>query len=185
MSPSKREREEYSLSLEYTYSILSFLRFFVFMQNSHICIVFLYENLGWYASVVVDGQGYRVMGSPFITNMTEASQTEANQTAVEFTPTRTSLLFTAGPMQINATFLSPIEVCLFFSCSLKVANQMTVYITIICHSMSFIAYRPRPPVTSVFIFLHDRNKHRREGAQSTHVLGYHRRYVCLIISTSL
>ncbi|THH06834.1 hypothetical protein EW145_g3808 [Phellinidium pouzarii] len=60
--------------------------------------------LGWYASVVVDGQGYRIMGAANIPNVTEA-----NQTAVEFTPTRTSLLFSAGPMQINATFLNPIE----------------------------------------------------------------------------
>ena len=34
----------------------------------------------------------------------------ANQTAVEFTATRTSFIFNAGPMQINASFISPVEV---------------------------------------------------------------------------
>ena len=34
----------------------------------------------------------------------------AEQTAVEFTATRTSVIFIAGAMQINASFITPIEV---------------------------------------------------------------------------
>ena len=35
----------------------------------------------------------------------------ANQTAIIMTPTRTSFLFQAGPVTVNATYLSPVEVC--------------------------------------------------------------------------
>ncbi|EJC98591.1 DUF1793-domain-containing protein [Fomitiporia mediterranea MF3/22] len=58
---------------------------------------------GWYASAVVDGQAYKLLGDAAIPTV------NANQTAVEFTATRTSFIFTAGPMQINASFLSPVE----------------------------------------------------------------------------
>ncbi|EJC98593.1 DUF1793-domain-containing protein [Fomitiporia mediterranea MF3/22] len=59
---------------------------------------------GWFSLVVVDGNAYRIMGETAISNLTLA-----NQTSVEFTATRTSFLYTAGPMQINASFISPIE----------------------------------------------------------------------------
>ena len=36
----------------------------------------------------------------------------ADQIAVIMTPTRTSFLFQAGPVTVNATYLSPVEVCL-------------------------------------------------------------------------
>ena len=36
----------------------------------------------------------------------------ADQIAVTMTPTRTSFLFQAGPVTVNATYLSPVEVCL-------------------------------------------------------------------------
>ena len=35
----------------------------------------------------------------------------ADQIAVTMTPTRTSFLFQAGPVIVNATYLSPVEVC--------------------------------------------------------------------------
>ena len=35
--------------------------------------------------------------------------TKATQKSVEFTPTRTSFIMTAGPMDVNLTFISPIE----------------------------------------------------------------------------
>lgn len=63
------------------------------------------QNLGWFSSVVVDGTAYKLMGD---TN--DPPILPANQTAVEFTPTRTSFIFTAGTMQINMSFISPIEV---------------------------------------------------------------------------
>ncbi|KAL5494579.1 hypothetical protein ACEPAI_40 [Sanghuangporus weigelae] len=59
---------------------------------------------GWYSSVVVDGTAYRIMGAAPIANVSNA-----NQTAIEFTATRTSFIFNAGPMQINCSFISPIE----------------------------------------------------------------------------
>ncbi|KAL5536139.1 hypothetical protein ACEPAF_4244 [Sanghuangporus sanghuang] len=59
---------------------------------------------GWYASAVVDDQAYMIMGGATIPNVQNA-----NQTAVEFTATRTSFIFNAGPMQINASFISPVE----------------------------------------------------------------------------
>ncbi|KAI5120591.1 hypothetical protein M0805_002540 [Coniferiporia weirii] len=62
------------------------------------------QIISWYASVLVDGQAYRIMGDVFSENITQA-----NQTIVEFTPTSTTFVLTAGQMQINATFLNPIE----------------------------------------------------------------------------
>ncbi|KAI5120589.1 hypothetical protein M0805_002538 [Coniferiporia weirii] len=62
------------------------------------------QATSWFASVLVDGQVYRILG-----NDSSASTTQANQTAVEFTPTSTTFVLTAGKMQINATFLNPIE----------------------------------------------------------------------------
>lgn len=36
----------------------------------------------------------------------------ATQLAVVMTPTRTSILYEAGPVNVNATYLSPVMVCL-------------------------------------------------------------------------
>ena len=57
---------------------------------------------------MVDGQAYRLMGTAPVVDLKTATQT-----AVEFTPTRTSFIFTAGPMQVNMTLISPVEVCIF------------------------------------------------------------------------
>ncbi|KAL5492930.1 hypothetical protein ACEPAI_4378 [Sanghuangporus weigelae] len=57
----------------------------------------------WYVSVVVDDTEYRML-SPWA-----AGEKTVNQTAVEFTATRTSFLMTADTVQFNMTFLSPIE----------------------------------------------------------------------------
>ncbi|EJD03589.1 DUF1793-domain-containing protein [Fomitiporia mediterranea MF3/22] len=61
-------------------------------------------DTGWYSLVVVDGVAYRIMGE-----MGVPSISPATQTSTEFTATRTSFLFMAGPMRINASFISPIE----------------------------------------------------------------------------
>ena len=61
--------------------------------------------MGWYSVIAVDGKPYRLMGgapNPVID--------AANQVAVIMTPTRTSLLFQAGPVTVNATYLSLVEV---------------------------------------------------------------------------
>ncbi|KAH8111930.1 DUF1793-domain-containing protein [Phellopilus nigrolimitatus] len=60
--------------------------------------------IGWYASVRVDGTAYMLLGAqgtPLLSS--------ANQTTVQLTPTRTSYILNAGPVTVNATFLSPIE----------------------------------------------------------------------------
>lgn len=59
----------------------------------------------WFAMAVVDGIAYKLMGSGAVPNVTAA-----NQTSVEFTPTRTTFNLTAGPMDISMSFISPIEV---------------------------------------------------------------------------
>lgn len=63
-----------------------------------------------YAGVNVDGVPYRILGNAEIPNVRTAQQV-----AVDITATRTSFLFSAGPMDINATFLSPIDVSDFIS----------------------------------------------------------------------
>lgn len=61
---------------------------------------------GWYASVRVDGVAYQIMGA----QGTFPSMPSANQTVVIVTPTRSTYLLNAGPVIVNMTFLSPIEV---------------------------------------------------------------------------
>ena len=63
------------------------------------------QILGWNAAIRVDGQPYNLLGIPGV-----LTQANANQTNVLFTPTRTSFLFMAGAINVNMTFLSPIEV---------------------------------------------------------------------------
>lgn len=59
----------------------------------------------WYAAINVDGQSYSILGNATLPNVLLA-----NHTASSFTATRSSFLYQAGPVQVNATFLSPIEV---------------------------------------------------------------------------
>ncbi|KAL5533549.1 hypothetical protein ACEPAG_9 [Sanghuangporus baumii] len=59
--------------------------------------------LGWYASVRVDGEAYRLMGG------NKVPSTTAVQQSFVFTPTRSSYIMQAGPVNVNVTFLSPIE----------------------------------------------------------------------------
>lgn len=61
--------------------------------------------MGWYSVIAVDGKPYRLMGGSF------PPIDAADQVAVVVTPTRTSFLFQAGPVTVNATYLSPVEVC--------------------------------------------------------------------------
>lgn len=62
---------------------------------------------GWNANVRVDGKAFVLLGSP--PNLDTTYFAHANQTSVLFTPTRTSYLFQAGPVDVNMTLLSPIE----------------------------------------------------------------------------
>ena len=62
--------------------------------------------MGWFSIIAVDGTPYRLMGVGL-------SIETAEQVATIMTPTRTSFLFQAGPVMVNTTYLSPVEVCHF------------------------------------------------------------------------
>ena len=65
--------------------------------------------MGWNADVRVDGKAYNLMGTPLsLRNFINAIQTN-----VIYTPTRTPYSLKAGPIDVNITLLSPIEVRLF------------------------------------------------------------------------
>ena len=55
--------------------------------------------MGWNADVRVDGKAYNLMGKP--PNL--RNFTNANQTSVQLTPSRTSYLLKAGPVDVNMT----------------------------------------------------------------------------------
>lgn len=59
---------------------------------------------------MVDDTEYQLIG---FANMPNVSIATVQQ--VDFTATRTSFLLTAGPMTINASYISPIEVCTLLS----------------------------------------------------------------------
>lgn len=61
--------------------------------------------MGWYSMISVDDKVYRIMGGQDFPGVDVA-----NQVAISMTPTRTSVLFEAGPVTVNATYLSPVEV---------------------------------------------------------------------------
>lgn len=56
-------------------------------------------------SAIIDGTQYLLTGWADTVNVTLATLN-----SVEFTATRTSFVLTAGPMVLNASFISPIEV---------------------------------------------------------------------------
>ncbi|KAH9942418.1 uncharacterized protein BXZ73DRAFT_40863 [Epithele typhae] len=63
-------------------------------------------NMGWTNMVVIDGQHYSITGyADRVSNITAP----ATVTGVHITPTRSVYSMQAGPMNINFTFLSPIE----------------------------------------------------------------------------
>ncbi|KLO15798.1 DUF1793-domain-containing protein [Schizopora paradoxa] len=61
------------------------------------------DQTAWTYIVVVDNAPYAILGSVLPPNVTLANQTAAN-----FTATRTSFTFITGPVEVNVTFLSPI-----------------------------------------------------------------------------
>ena len=60
---------------------------------------------GWFCAVMVDGTPYQLLGDPGFPLVSLATQK-----SVKITPTRTSFLLQAGPVDVNVTFLSPITV---------------------------------------------------------------------------
>ncbi|KAI9459212.1 hypothetical protein BJY52DRAFT_1211943 [Lactarius psammicola] len=66
------------------------------------------QNLGWSVFVRVDGLTYSVLGG--VPGNTVASvNVTVNVTGTVITPTQTVIAAQAGPMQVNLTFLNPIE----------------------------------------------------------------------------
>jgi hypothetical protein len=66
----------------------------------------LFQDLGWSVLVHVDSLTYRFLGAaeePFV---------NVNVTNMVVTPTQTVISAQAGPMQVDLTFINPIEVCL-------------------------------------------------------------------------
>lgn len=61
--------------------------------------------LGWAGHIRVDGTNYRWLGDD-----AQAPSIPGNLTGKQFTPTRSIFQVQAGPMNLNVTFLSPIEV---------------------------------------------------------------------------
>jgi hypothetical protein len=74
----------------------------------------LCQTLGWLVLVRVDGVTY-TFGEDGIYVDTNGTLTLPNLTNVVVTPTQTMFAARAGPMQVNLTFLNPIEVCLHSS----------------------------------------------------------------------
>jgi hypothetical protein len=104
------------------------------------------QILGWSVLVRVDGLTYSFLGDvvPSLHNGT------VNVTNTVMTPTQTVVTARAGPMQVNLTFLSPIEVR-FHSCF-----TFNIYICVILSlkigssnpSHSRICLLPPPPWTA-------------------------------------
>ena len=64
----------------------------------------LFQDLGWSVLVRVDSLTYRFLGAP------EQPFVDVNVMNMAVTPTQTVISAQAGPMQVNLTFLNPIEV---------------------------------------------------------------------------
>ena len=84
------------------------LSFFVpvYLAGDEIPQLSTCQILGWSALVRVDGLTYSILGDipPNLHNGT------VNTTNIVITPTQTVVTAQAGPMQVNLTFLNPIEV---------------------------------------------------------------------------
>lgn len=63
------------------------------------------SNIGWLGRLRVDGVTYSWLGAALVW-----SDSVANITDVQITPTRSIFVMKAGPMNVTVEFLSPIEV---------------------------------------------------------------------------
>ncbi len=70
--------------------------------------------------MVADNIPYRIMGSDPAS--AAPNVTVANQIAASFTATRTSFVFAAGPVNVTASFLSPVTVRSIFQ-----SNKLSPY----------------------------------------------------------
>jgi hypothetical protein len=70
--------------------------------------IFVSQTLGWSVLVRIDGLTYSLLGD--VPGASASLNGTANVTDTVITPTRTVVVTQAGPMQVNLTFLNPIEV---------------------------------------------------------------------------
>jgi hypothetical protein len=75
-------------------------------------------TLGWAGLVLIDGAFYSWLGDESAEEFGNAIN-NATLTDVEIMPTKTVFHINAGPMELNITFLSPIEVCAQLSRKLR------------------------------------------------------------------
>lgn len=92
--------------------------------------------MGWLSIITVDGIPYQINGqiSPGLIT--------ADQVAISLTPTRTSVLLKAGPVTVNVTYLSPVEVSILLHLDLKKHSD----------ALSS-AKRPRSTIVAVLLLL--------------------------------
>ncbi|KAG6821602.1 hypothetical protein H0H93_000111 [Arthromyces matolae] len=65
-----------------------------------------HQLAGWSGFVRVDGKSYNFLGAPHINGSTPL---KATQKSFEFTATQSIFVLTAGPVDVQVTFLSPVE----------------------------------------------------------------------------
>ncbi|KAJ7179016.1 DUF1793-domain-containing protein [Mycena filopes] len=63
------------------------------------------QTVGWAGFIKVDGTAYSFLGDPVIA----APFKKATQTSMEFTSTQSIFIMSCGPIDLNVTFLSPVE----------------------------------------------------------------------------
>ncbi|KAJ7044468.1 DUF1793-domain-containing protein [Mycena alexandri] len=63
------------------------------------------QTVGWAGFIKVDGTAYSFLGDPGI----GAPFTKATQKSMEFTSTQSIFIMSCGPIDLNVTFLSPVE----------------------------------------------------------------------------
>ena len=92
----------------------------------------------------MDGTSYQIVGNAVAT---VNNTTPATLKAVEFTATRTSFTLTAGAMDINASFINPLEV--------RVKNQLSLLGS---HLDIYIAFGSRQAVNAIHILYNERDE---------------------------
>lgn len=73
-----------------------------------------WQTIGWAGIVRVDGTSYTFLGDPAVSS-SSGTLNKATQNAARFTATMSVFEMTAGSVDVNVTFLSPVEVR-FLSC---------------------------------------------------------------------
>ena len=84
----------------------------------------LTKMTGWMATVTVDGHPYGLHG---FSNNADAYLPQAVQSSYEFTATRTSAIFNVENMQVNLSFITPIEVSKILLLELDITTYTSLF----------------------------------------------------------